>query len=137
MNVLDVGTGTGVLAIASIKLGAASVIATDIDDWAIDNATENVIANNCEKQIIVSRDAVESFKESSFNLVAANLTLNTNLEFLDDFHRVLVSDGLLLLSGLLTTDSDAIAEGLKRGGFHILEKRSEGEWIALAATPSS
>lgn len=132
-RVLDVGTGTGILAIAAVKLGATAAEGTDIDDWCIENATENVLANDVHKSVQISKRGVDEFLPNSFDLLTANLTLNTNIELLPQFHRALRSGGILLLSGLLKDDGATMKEHLGTGGWSILEETFENEWIAIAS----
>ena len=137
INVLDVGTGTGILAIASVKLGASSATGIDMDEWSIENATENVIRNNVENQVTISPMPLIEFSPLSFDLVCANLTLNTNLSFLSEFKRILVPNGVLLLSGLLNQDRDQMIHGLIGSEFTVIEEITENEWVALAAKLTS
>ena len=132
-KVLDVGTGTGILAIAAVKLGALAAEATDIDDWAIENANENILSNGVPSDVHVSKTPIEEFSEGQFHLLTANLTLDTIVEFLPQFSRVLRPKGMLLLSGLLATDRSRITEALHLHMFHVAEELTENEWIALAA----
>jgi len=133
-RVLDVGTGTGLLAIASIKLGAMLALGTDIDVWALENANENVLANGVGDKIQILDTPVNTIPPASFELITANLTLNTNIELMEDFHRALAKGGILLLSGLLRNDRDAMVEGLQRHQFRLIEERYENEWVAIAAS---
>ncbi|MBI1804643.1 MAG: 50S ribosomal protein L11 methyltransferase [Ignavibacteriae bacterium] len=131
--VLDVGTGTGVLAIAAIKLGASSAIGTDIDEWALENAKENVEANAVQGTVEIVDKPASEFPYSHFDLISANLTLNTNIEMLDDFRNVLRDGGMLLLSGLLRGDRGSMVNELGRKHFEIVGERFENEWVAIAA----
>ena len=132
-DVLDVGTGTGILAIAAVKLGASHAAGTDTDDWALENATENVLRNEVAENVTISRQPLTHFPSSSFNLLCANLTLNTNLAYLGEFKRVLLPDGILILSGLLRNDREEMLKGLDMVGFSVIDERAENEWIAIAA----
>ncbi|HMD14108.1 MAG TPA: 50S ribosomal protein L11 methyltransferase [Bacteroidota bacterium] len=136
-NVLDVGTGTGILAIASIKLGAAKAVGIDIDEWSIDNARENIIMNNVARQVQIENQPVDNFLPQSFDLITANLTLNTNAELLEQFHSALIPQGILLLSGLLLTDATSMKKQLLEKHFTIIDELIEHEWIAIAAQKSS
>ena len=132
-TVLDVGTGTGILAIGSVKLGAASAVGIDIDDWSIQNAQENILSNKVAGRVVISDRPLDTFDSSSVDLIAANLTLNTNIQLLNQFLRVLKTKGVLILSGLLLGDHDAITEHLVEKRFHILDELIENEWIAITA----
>ena len=133
VNVLDVGTGTGILAIAAIKLGASRAVGIDIDEWSIENAQENVIANDVAGKVEIACTSLNVLAGNQFELITANLTLNTNIELLTGFSFLLKESGLLLLSGLLQHDREKMVETLVMYGFRILEEVSENEWIALAA----
>ncbi|TAK63551.1 MAG: 50S ribosomal protein L11 methyltransferase [Bacteroidetes bacterium] len=132
-KVLDVGTGTGILAIAAIKLGASFAFGNDIDEWSIENAQENIIANGVSDKIDISYKSVQEISQNDFDIITANLTLNTNIELLPDFVRVLKPTGILLLSGLLQHDHEKMIEAITSQGLILLEELRENEWIALAA----
>ena len=131
-SMLDVGTGTGVLAIAAVKLGAASAWGIDIDEWSIDNAGENIIANDVADKVTISDTPVTSI-DRSFRLITANLTLNTNSELLPTFRKLLRDGGTIILSGLLAADTETMRSRLRAEQFTILEELTENEWIAIAA----
>ncbi|HTK81577.1 MAG TPA: 50S ribosomal protein L11 methyltransferase [Bacteroidota bacterium] len=133
MKVLDVGTGTGILAIAAVKLGAATATGTDIDEWSIENGLENVQRNNVDNKVQILDIPLEKLSSASFDIICANLTLNTNLEFLNDFARLLAPGGQVFLSGLLLSDEHLMNEGLTKSRFVIHERVVENEWIALSA----
>ena len=132
-SILDVGTGTGILAIAAIKLGARSATGIDNDEWSIDNAQENVHANRVDGAIRISSQNINALDESEYDLVTANLTLNTNIEFMREFKRLLKKDSILLLSGLLSSDESSMKLELAKNNFIVLEIVCENEWIAIAA----
>jgi ribosomal protein L11 methyltransferase len=132
-SMLDVGTGTGILAIAAIKLGATSAVGIDNDEWSIENARENVIINHVEDKVDISTKTLQEFPGSSFDIITANLTLNTNIDLLNGFKRLLQKSGVLLLSGLLASDKDKMIHALQSNIFDVTEIISENEWIAIAA----
>jgi ribosomal protein L11 methyltransferase len=133
MRVLDIGTGTGILAIAAVLLGAATAAGTDIDEWSIENARENVATNGVGQAVTISMDTPQAFGSATFDLITANLMLSTNLELLPEFQRLLRPGGILLLSGLLSHDREQMVNGLLRHGFALSSGSSENEWIALEA----
>jgi Ribosomal protein L11 methylase len=132
-EVVDVGTGTGILAIAAVKLGCKKATGTDIDEWSIENASENVARNQVESAISIEDKSLNDFAAESIDLITANLTLNTNTEFLKEFHRILKDGGKLLLSGLLHSDKNAMERNLISNSFEVLSALTENEWIAIAA----
>ncbi len=132
-SVLDVGTGTGILAIAAVKLGAKYATGTDNDEWSINNANENIIVNQVEDKIEISNRGLSEFPDASYDVLTANLTLNTNIEFLDEFRRILRTNGILLLSGLLNKDKEEMIQHLMAKRFSIIEILTENDWIAIAS----
>jgi ribosomal protein L11 methyltransferase len=131
-SMLDVGTGTGILAIAAVKLGASSAWGIDIDEWSIDNAGENIIANDVADKVTISDTPVTSI-DRTFRLITANLTLNTNSELLPTFRKLLRDGGTIIFSGLLAADTETMRSRLRAEQFTILEELAENEWIAIAA----
>ena len=127
---LDVGTGTGVLAIAAAKLfPAAAITAYDIDTEAIEIARENARQNGVDSVIgFHAGSIVES--TASANLVCANLTAPVILELLPAL--VGASCGRLVLSGILDSQLEVVREGLEKLGFNdLLEVSQDGEWVAI------
>lgn len=132
--VLDAGTGTGILAIASVKLGAASVFGFDIDQWSITNATENIYLNEVQNQITIQKGSSEIIPDgSNFNVALANIERNTIVELLPYLYVSLKKQGHLLLSGLLQTDEQEMKKRLKAQHFSVQKVRSENEWISIHA----
>lgn len=131
-GVLDVGTGTGILAIAALKLGASFAIAIDNDEWAITNARENVQINGLSDKIEITETPLNEIR-STFDVITANLSFHTIAELMKEFRKKLHGDGLLLLSGLLASDKKEILTCLEDTGFAVIETLAENEWIALAA----
>ncbi len=131
-RVLDVGTGTGVLAIAAVKLGARACIAIDRDDWSIDNARENITTNNAAEKIQIVRGEMSSVTETGFDLVSANLNRNTLIYIGRDLYERCRSGGILLVTGILTLDEKDVVDSFGKIGFRLVNTLHEGEWSALA-----
>lgn len=131
IRLLDVGSGTGVLAIAAIKLGAESAIAVDIDEWCYDNGKENCKLNFVDKNIDVRLGEIKDIPENNFDLITANIQKNILLNIAEEFKNRLKPGGLLILSGLLYTDEEDIVKKYSALNFKLLEKKSLDEWIAL------
>jgi ribosomal protein L11 methyltransferase len=131
-TVLDVGTGTGILAITAIKLGAASAIAVDIDEWSLDNGKENTKRNNVDQQVQIRIGSLDVVPEDNFTIVLANIVRNTILALLDGLLLKLKPGGHLLLSGLLLRDKEIIERALEEQNIEILSVINENEWIAFA-----
>lgn len=131
-TVFDFGTGTGILAILAEKLGAQKVKAIDNDEWSIENAAENVTRNNCTK-IDVQLSAVLP-KDESFDIVLANINRNVILQYAPYFKSLVNKNGLLLLSGLLVEDKEAIVEACQQQGFQLKNSKERTNWISLLFT---
>ncbi len=134
-KVLDIGTGTGILAIAAIKLGAIYAIGIDNDEWALENAIENILANKLQDQIRISNHSLSNIDEN-FDLITANIMLTTIIEMLPEIEKKIKQEGIILFSGLLLEDEEKFIEAIKKHKIKILEKVSENEWLALAAQKS-
>lgn len=131
-NVLDAGTGTGILAIAAAKLGAQSVTGFDIDPWSKRNAMENQKTNRVEKQTTFLLGSIDQLPENSrFDLILANINRNTILEMAHALVKKLRPEGSLLLSGLLYSDRSMILEAFERDGLNLMGEEGEEEWISL------
>jgi ribosomal protein L11 methyltransferase len=131
-TVLDVGTGTGVLAIAALKLGAAHAFGFDIDEWSYINATENALLNKVENQFHVAEGSFEVIPTiEGYNLVLANVNRNMLLSTSKQITEQVRSGGLLVLSGLLDVDEDAIRGNEDYADLKLLDRMQENEWICL------
>jgi ribosomal protein L11 methyltransferase len=132
-TMLDVGTGTGILAIAGVKLGAVSAVGLDNDEWAIGNAQENVKLNGTQDQISIILGEIQDLPARSFNLVAANIQRGVIEQILPEMRRRLGAAGRLLVSGLLDVDVEPIRAALTAEHFRVIDELHEKEWVALAA----
>lgn len=131
-SMLDVGTGTSILAIAAVKLGAERAVGIDNDSWSIENARENIQANQVASSVQITNTPLHKIAEKDFDIIAANITLNTIIELLPEMVLRLKRGGVLLLSGLLDQHEQRIGDELSRHGFTVVEKITENEWIAIA-----
>lgn len=133
-RVLDAGTGTGILAVAAVKLGAASAVAFDIDEWAIQNAVENFYLNGVADRVTFRPGSIEVVPEAGFDLVLANINLNVVLGFMPAFAGRLRTGGRLVLAGLLRQDRARVLEEAARHGFTLAQEATENEWWATVLT---
>lgn len=131
-KVLDAGTGTGILAIAAIKLGAHSALAFDIDEWSIANTRENLLLNSVDGKVEVLKGGAEIVPQNQrFDLVMANIQKNTIVSMLPVLSAVCAPGASLLLSGLLERDREVILTKAKELSLRLEEIRQENEWIAV------
>lgn len=131
MNVLDAGSGTAILGIAAAKLGASKVIAFDIDDWCYENGIENAQLNSVSDKVDIRKCELNDIKESNFDLIFANIQKNILLELAEGFKSRIKEDGVLILSGLLEMDKDAIVSKYSAYGFKEIDYLKMDEWIGI------
>ena len=132
MKVLDFGTGTGVLGIACIKLGAESVFAIDIDEWAIENAKENLKRNDVQKRMIVRLGSISIIPRRNFDLIVANIDFHTISRFISSLTSRTRNQGIIVLSGILTSDLPVLLKLFAKNALVPIELITENEWTAVA-----
>jgi ribosomal protein L11 methyltransferase len=137
MTLLDIGTGTGVLAIAGVKLGAGSAIGVDTDEWSYHNAQENIRANAVEDRVRVILGEISSVRDRTFDMIIANIQRSVLEPMLEEISSRLSTSGILILSGLVLPEREEMIHVLHRWRLGVVEELAENEWIALTATPSS
>jgi len=131
-SILDAGTGTGILAIAALKLGAELAVGFDYDPLSVDNALDNGIKNNVDSKLDIRLGGTDQIGENEkFDITLANINRNVIIEFLADFSRITKSGGRLILSGLLAADEKKMQELMQNFPFKFIERKTEGEWIML------
>ena len=131
-RVLDFGSGTGILAIAAVKLGAASALAMDNDPWAVENAIENISRNRVPRKVKVVEGDGRKLPKPPFDLIVANIDLPTITKTLAGLVKKLRPQGTLIVSGLLTTDLTKFLDLISHQGIVPLEMLNENEWVAVA-----
>lgn len=127
--VLDMGTGTGILAIIAEKRGAAKIFAPDIDQWSFENAQENCETNHC-KNIEVVLGGAEQITGKNFHIILANINKNVLIRQFSVYSTALNDNGILLISGFFETDSDQLVQEAAQHGF-IFEHMDTREGWAL------
>ena len=129
----DFGCGTGILAIAGIKMGIDKAIADDIDEDSIDNAVENLKLNKVSNSIKLYQNSISDIKEKSFDVICANIISSVIKENLTLMHKKLKPGGKLFLSGILREEERTIKNHLKKCGFKTEEVIRKSEWIGIYA----
>jgi ribosomal protein L11 methyltransferase len=131
-QVLDFGSGTGILAIAAVKLGAASALAIDNDPWAVENSIENIRHNKVPGKVKAIEGDARKNPARQFDLIVANIDLPTISKSLKLLVRRLKPQAVLILSGLLASDLTQFMDTLTHQGVVPLEMINENEWVSLA-----
>lgn len=128
-TVFDFGTGTGVLAILSEKLGAENIVAIDNDEWSLHNAAENIKENNCAK--IELHKAEHPPTNKSFDVVLANINKNIITENFNKLFHAMNNNGCMLLSGLLEADEPDIRRLASKYNLHFVKACRRENWLLL------
>lgn len=132
MKVLDAGTGTGILAITAVKLGASEVIAFDVDEWCFENSRENTELNDVSENVQLKICTINDIGEKEFDLIFANIQKNVLIEISSQLALRIKKNGILLLSGILHIDESEILQHYENDGFEFLEKKQTDEWLAIS-----
>lgn len=131
-RVLDCGTGTGILGIAALKLGASEVEAYDIDEWSTENAMHNAELNNVKNMNVRLGDAsVIGELEGKFDIIMANINRNILLADMPQLASVLASGGKLILSGFYSADAPMLTDKAATMGLSLENTRTDNDWTCL------
>lgn len=133
VSVLDMGCGTGVLAIVASMLGANPIEAVDIDDWSYENTIENLTRNNINN-VIVNKGDAQILEGKIFNTILANINKNVLLADIPKYIKVLEKGGNLMLSGFFETDIDEIKAKAENYGLKYEGSIVSNQWAALHFT---
>lgn len=132
-KVLDVGTGTGILAMAAVLLGAEDALGIDIDDEAVRVAEENVRKNGLDGSIDIRKGDLMQGVGYAADVIVANLMADLVMMLSPAAASQLEPGGLYITSGILDIKEDAVKKAIEDAGFDIIEVLTDGEWRAIAA----
>ena len=135
MPVLDLGTGSGILAIAAAKLGASSVIALDVDPVAVESARDNIRRNAVDPIVIVEAGSLAEVKRRrlTFDLALVNILAKTIVELCDEgLAETINPGGQIVCAGLIESQEDEVREALERAGLEVIERFQDKDWVGLA-----
>ncbi len=127
--VLDAGTGSGILSIAAVKLGAGSVLSFDIDADALGNAFENVQQNGVADKIELICSVLDSIKPRPFDVICANINRLVLIDLIPQLRAYVTHNTNVLISGLLDSDAADLEAVFKLSGFYVDKKIQEGMWM--------
>ena len=131
-TVLDVGCGSGILAITAALLGANKIIGCDIDEVAVKVAGENAALNGVQDRIAFHQGDLTSQVEGSFQIICANIVADVIIRLSEDAGRYLAKDGIFITSGIIDTREQDVLNALEQNSFQVIERRTSGGWVALA-----
>lgn len=132
-RVADIGTGSGILTIAAVKLGAGYVRAVDIDERVIPIAKENLNVNGIVSGVTLSRGTLDKDVLGTFDVILMNILAKVILPSLPDLNERLKPDGIALLSGITNDEADEVQAALESGGFRVEKRLTRGDWSAFQA----
>lgn len=129
-RVLDVGTGSGILAIAACLSGSTFVLGNDIDPESVQIATENALKNSASRAIF-THDSIDQMSDGNFDLIFANIQIKPLMRIFPNIMERLSPTGKIIVSGILNTELDEFGSYLNACGAHLLEYRKMGHWIGI------
>ena len=133
LRVLDCGTGTGILSITALKLGAAQAVGYDIDEWSVDNARHNAVINFVDDRFesLLGDASILNKVEGTFDLVLANINRNILLADMPMFREKMASGAKLILSGFYTEDAPMLVDKAKTLGLTLQQQKEDQNWCCL------
>ena len=133
LRVLDCGCGTGILGICALKLGAASAVGYDIDEWSADNTRHNAVINRVDDHLtaLCGDASVLSSFGAEFNLVMANINRNILINDMEGFRSVMAPKAQLILSGFYKKDCALLESKAQTLGLSLKATRTDGDWACL------
>ncbi|QQE73096.1 50S ribosomal protein L11 methyltransferase [Brevibacillus composti] len=132
-RIYDVGTGTAILSIAAVKLGAEHVLAMDLDEVAVRSAQANTELNGVDEKITVRQNNLLEGIEETVDLVVANILAEIIVRFTDDVYRVLKEDGTFIASGIIEAKAEEVKKAMEASGLAIVETIFIDDWVAIIA----
>ena len=135
-HVLDCGSGTGILGICALKLGAGSVVAYDIDEWSADNTRHNAVINHVDDHLtsLCGDASVLGAFDAEFNLVLANINRNILLQDMPRFVSVMAPGATLMLSGFYESDCALLESKAQQLGLSLQSTKTDGDWACMLFT---
>jgi ribosomal protein L11 methyltransferase len=130
-RILDMGCGTGILAILAKFLGANDILAIDIDEWSVENSIENCATNNCSDVVVKKGDVDLLELEKPFDIIIANINKNILKSHLPVYSNKLIPGGKLFLSGFFTTDMDELKDVAESQNLKFISFKNENEWAMM------
>ena len=131
LQVLDMGCGTGILAILAAMKNAAHIDAIDIDDWAYENAVENVLVNNANEKVNVLLGDVATISGKFYDLILANINRNILVADMQHYANSLKNGGKLIVSGIFTEDIDIVETEANKYNLTKTEEKSRNKWARI------
>ena len=130
-RMLDIGTGSGILAIAALKLGSASAEGVDIDPMCVRTAGENAALNGVDDKLKVLIGDLSDKATGTYNIITANIVANAILSLAPHVPALMAPGATFIASGVIDTRRDEVVEGLRAAGLNVVEVREQNGWVAI------
>ena len=139
---LDVGTGSGILAILSLMFGAKQAVGTDLDPCAVEAVKENKEANKIEAEaftmmignIITDKEVQDKVGYNRYDIVVANILADVLVPLTPVILNQLKPGGIYITSGIIDDKEETVVEAVKKAGLKVLEVTRQGEWVSVTAS---
>lgn len=131
-ELLDVGTGSGILGIAALVLGAKKAVGVDIDALSVKIAGENAELNGVRERFELFQGDLAEKVSGRFNLITANIVADIIIRLLPDTKRLLSDDGIIILSGIIDTRINDVTDAISENGLEVVTLHTERGWAAIA-----
>ena len=136
-RVLDIGTGTGILAIAAAKLGATEVLAIDIDPIAVRCSNENIARNGVAEIVTSLKGDLLKGVDGKFDIILANILAGPVIEISAQAAELLKEGGVIITSGYVQKSEEEVVKAMSSAGLDIVDRFQEQDWVAIAAARKS
>jgi ribosomal protein L11 methyltransferase len=130
MQVLDMGCGTGILAIIAAMRGAKHVDAIDIDIHSYDSTIENALVNKVEKKITAMHGDASLIPENKYQLIVANINRNILTQDMSIYAKSMINGASLIVSGIFTQDVETVSESAQKNGLLFVSQNSRNGWAS-------
>ncbi|MBQ2373963.1 MAG: 50S ribosomal protein L11 methyltransferase [Alistipes sp.] len=128
---LDMGCGTGVLAIVALKCGAERMIAVDIDDWACDSCHDSIALSGVAERVDVRCGSIDVVAGENVDFILANINRNILQMMMAEFAQVLNPKGWIAMSGFLQEDAAAVAQAAREQGLEMVSEQEQDGWVVM------
>lgn len=135
-TLLDIGTGSGILAVAAVLLGAVNATGVDIDEVAVRVAGENALANGTTERCTFLAGDLTDRVNGKFSLITANIVADVIIRLAPSLKTFLAEGGVFIASGIIEPRAGDVEEAIRQAGLTVVERRESGGWVALAARES-
>ena len=130
-RMLDVGTGSGILAIPALALGATSAVGVDTDELAVEASTANAARNGMAERFTALHGSIEAGPEAAYPLVLANLVAALLVRLAPPLAAHLAPQGVLIASGIIEPRAAEVIDAMQGAGLAVAQRRDDGEWVSL------